>query len=696
MSQTQQSVELDSPSTQNDGTGTAALQQEEGQPKRQTRKRKSPLWNFFEEIEVPSKKKRGEMESKVKCKACGTQLSKNKSGTTSHWGRHLEQCESFKCQQKSKIQTTINFHSCEGDVEGDLPALSTPGFYDPAKIRELICKMIIVHELPFSIVEYSWFNVLLKALNCAYKKVSRITIRNDCMRLYESEKDLLKKSFKHVNRISLTCDLWTSNQTICYMSLVAHYIDANWTMQCRVINFMELDPPHTGVVISNAISDCLAAWKIEDKIASITFDNASNNDTAVKLLLAKFTNRGTLWFNGKFLHNRCCAHILNLVVQDGLQVIGPLIDKVRETIKYIKKSNSRSYKFNADVDSLNLDRRKKMVLDVCTRWGSTYKMLESAFHYRAAIDVYAAGDANYRWQPTEAEWMLYKEISNVLGVLHAATEEFSGSKYPTSNLFYPHIVNVKKALCELKRSKEIVLQKMADAMMEKFDKYWGPDCNTLFAIATILDPRFKMGMIQFTFPSMYSEIELPEKLVTVESTLHELYGIYESAHNQSMSSLKNTESTSPCVSASDSTNSVFSSACEFQQFVKAQTAAHPSKPDLRKYLEDPVEVIAPENFDILQWWKLHEINYPILAKMAKDVLSVPISTVSSESSFSAGGRVVDDYRSSLLPSTVQALVCTSSWIRGGSHSLPELEDDANSIPLLSTEHPSAVSVVGSN
>lgn len=124
----------------------------------------------------------------------------------------------------------------------------------------------------------------------------------------------------------------------------------------------------------------------------------------------------------------------------------------------------------------------------------------------------------------------------------------------------------------------------------------------------------------------------------MESTLHELFGIYESEHNKSMSSLKNNESNSECSSAAGSTNSVFSSASEFQQFVKAHMFAHPSKSDLRKYLEDPIEVIPAANFDILQWWRLNESKYPVVAKMAKDVLTIPISTVSSESSFSAGGR----------------------------------------------------------
>ena len=49
--------------------------------------------------------------------------------------------------------------------------------------------------------------------------------------------------------------------------------------------------------------------------------------------------------------------------------------------------------------------------------------------------------------------------------------------------------------------------------------------------------------------------------------------------------------------------------------------------------------------------------------MAHDVLAVPISTVASESAFSTGGRVLDVFRSSLTSKIVEALVCTSDWLR---------------------------------
>jgi hypothetical protein len=44
------------------------------------------------------------------------------------------------------------------------------------------------------------------------------------------------------------------------------------------------------------------------------------------------------------------------------------------------------------------------------------------------------------------------------------------------------------------------------------------------------------------------------------------------------------------------------------------------------------------------------------------VLAIPVSTVVSEAAFSTGGRILDPFRSSLSPSTVQALVYYQNWL----------------------------------
>ena len=77
---------------------------------------------------------------------------------------------------------------------------------------------------------------------------------------------------------------------------------------------------------------------------------------------------------------------------------------------------------------------------------------------------------------------------------------------------------------------------------------------------------------------------------------------------------------------------------------------------------------------------MNESRFPILARIARDVLAIPISTVASESVFSTGGRILDDFRSSLTPFMVQALICTQDWLR---RSTPiNIEEDVEELTKL--------------
>jgi hypothetical protein len=65
-----------------------------------------------------------------------------------------------------------------------------------------------------------------------------------------------------------------------------------------------------------------------------------------------------------------------------------------------------------------------------------------------------------------------------------------------------------------------------------------------------------------------------------------------------------------------------------------------------------------ENSDIISFWKRNEFHYPEVATMARDILSIHISTIASDSTFSVGGRVIDQYKTLLKPDIVEAIVCT--------------------------------------
>ncbi|KAF3778519.1 Zinc finger BED domain-containing protein RICESLEEPER 2 [Nymphaea thermarum] len=146
------------------------------------------------------------------------------------------------------------------------------------------------------------------------------------------------------DKIALTTDMWTSNQQLGYMALTTHFIDKEWNMQTRIINFTKVEPPHIGLVLANVIAKHLPEWETKKKIISITVDNASSNDVLVKKLKENMKKRG--------INLYCCAHILNLIVQDGLSVIKDEIINIRDVVKYIKVSPSRLNGFAAAAKEL--------------------------------------------------------------------------------------------------------------------------------------------------------------------------------------------------------------------------------------------------------------------------------------------------------------------------------------------------------
>ena len=86
------------------------------------------------------------------------------------------------------------------------------------------------------------------------------------------------------------------------------------------------------------------------------------------------------------------------------------------------------------------------------------------------------------------------------------------------------------------------IRAMVRKMKEKFDKYWS-DCNMLMAIASILDPRFKMTFVEFSFLLIYSEEDAQENIKKVHDTLKEMFSLYSK-------NFEETEMTSSDVGAS--------------------------------------------------------------------------------------------------------------------------------------------------
>ncbi|KAG6507127.1 hypothetical protein ZIOFF_032468 [Zingiber officinale] len=367
-----------------------------------------------------------------------------------------------------------------------------------------------------------------------YQKISRATVKKDCTTSYEIEKKKVMESLKDVNRVSVTTDLWKSDQKVSYMIVTCHYVDSSWNLQKRNLSFLDIPPPHNGVSICDVLNKCLVKWRIENKIWSIIVDNASYNDVAVRMLKDNVSYKNNFPLAGKLFHVRCCAHILNLLVQDGLSEIQDIIFNVHESVKHIPASETHVNIFSEISNQLK-QSSKKLVLDCCTRWNATFCMLSTALEFKDVFPRYAARDATYTFLPSEEDWKKVSVVCSFFEEFNEITHLILGSEYPTSNLFLTELYTIKKLLNEASADEGSFIVEMINKMKTKFDKYWC-DNNLLISIVAVLDPRNKMKLIEWCFPEIYSVGDAIEHISMVCETLHILYNEYVEAHKTSVDS----------------------------------------------------------------------------------------------------------------------------------------------------------------
>lgn len=101
---------------------------------------------------------------------------------------------------------------------------------------------------------------------------------------------------------------------------MAHFFDASWHLTKLIIGFKHVCG-HRGQIIVDVLLECLAKWTTY-KVFTTTIENATANTSALQKFHRKLILLGDevlVLLDGNFLHMRCEAHIINLVIRDGLQ-----------------------------------------------------------------------------------------------------------------------------------------------------------------------------------------------------------------------------------------------------------------------------------------------------------------------------------------------------------------------------------------
>lgn len=158
----------------------------------------------------------------------------------------------------------------------------------------------------------------------------------------------------------------------------------------------------------------LEEFNISNRIIALTTDNDSAMLACGKEIAAAFNDDVS---SMNFSHYRCAAHVLNLGVKKGLKNVSNSVVKARKIATIIKNSTRLcdSLRVFCNLKSI---KYLKPILDIETRWNSSYYMLKRFEQLESALVLLAADNQSINdLYPDENDWIAIKvniinEINN--------------------------------------------------------------------------------------------------------------------------------------------------------------------------------------------------------------------------------------------------------------------------------------------
>jgi len=175
---------------------------------------------------------------------------------------------------------------------------------DPDQLEVLYVRLITACSLPFRLVECSEFRAFLTYLNGdvdTWLPDSRETVKKWIMRQFEDQKAKVKQRIQSAkSKIHISCDLWTSPNSLAILGVVAHFVTEDGQLEHCVLALKDIDGEHDGGNLAATIMEVIEDWGFASKLGYFVMDNAGNNDTMMESLSLGQYDAESLLINSDF------------------------------------------------------------------------------------------------------------------------------------------------------------------------------------------------------------------------------------------------------------------------------------------------------------------------------------------------------------------------------------------------------------
>lgn len=257
--------------------------------------------------------------------------------------------------------------------------------FDQTTFEHHVVEFIVGADLPFLLIENEKFWDLVKYLNPGVTKFKADKFKQLVMKEFDKMQAQIKSFVQGIeSRISFSTDVWTSPNSLSFMAVHAHFVDAEYKLNSLMLDFAMIPGSHTGERINTEFTNVVReSYQIDNKRQGpVTMDNASSNDTFFQGYAEDFG----IDMDYRY---RCYCHCQNLAVQRALEAIQPQLETLRNGIRYIRSSPKMFDRMKNVYQRLNgtMQGFIRPSLDVVTRWDSTQIMTSDALKMKSTLQV---------------------------------------------------------------------------------------------------------------------------------------------------------------------------------------------------------------------------------------------------------------------------------------------------------------------
>jgi hypothetical protein len=503
---------------------------------------------------------------------------------------------------------------------------------------------------------------------------SRSTVKRRLDEKFDIQRQQLKEELAMTCKsIALSLDIWTSKNQLPILGVIGHWLTEDFSYTERVLEFIELQGIHSGENLASAIQTMLSQLDLQEKLITITGDNAGNNEVMASELFHTLKetafDKDKIQFQGLDSYIRCLAHVLNLIVKDILRALKsgttkeafaicdslqegePIpaqsaLAKLRILALWINRSPQRRQKWKEVCKYMNLSG-KYIQYDVETRWNSTYRMLDDGLNARDQINRFLSLQTEIP-PLTDNDWGRLSQIHQILAKFNELTL-FVSERRPQISLAVPLYYELHDLLYEGSESQGVFKEldpDIASAIkqgLKKYKKYYTfMDDSEIYYTALVLDPRVKGDLI-------LRELEDKEAgnliLKAIRDNLCQKYPPTRSESPRSGTSRQ-------------STPGIKRSSVESRMLQRLQPQSLPVGSDIDRYFDTP-RISVTDTSDpqwLCNWWRLHRDEFPQMAAAARDYLAIPASEVAVERLFNIGRDLLGIRRLSMTADTMRILM----------------------------------------